>query len=53
MEKLFSLVMGPKVKVKYFYQRFTMVLNKFQEGTANPKQELQIEVYVNALPTPI
>jgi len=27
-----------------------MVLNKFQEGTT-PTQELQIEVYANALPT--
>jgi hypothetical protein len=36
-------------KVKDFNQRFTTILNKFQPKT-KPTQELQIEVYVNALP---
>jgi hypothetical protein len=52
MVELFSLVMGLKEKFKDFNQRFTKVLNKFQEGTA-PAPELQIEVYVNALPASI
>jgi hypothetical protein len=52
MSDLFSLVMNPKERVKYFNQRFTIVLNKFKDGT-KPTQELQIKVYANALPTPI
>jgi hypothetical protein len=44
--------MGPKEKVKYFNKRFTTILNKFQPD-AKPSQELQIEVYANALPTSI
>jgi len=52
MVELFSTTMCPKEKVKYFNQIFTMVLNKFQLE-AKPSQELQIEVYANALPTSI
>jgi hypothetical protein len=48
MVELFSLVMGSKENVKYFNQQFTIVLKKFQEGTA-PTLELQIKVYVNSL----
>jgi hypothetical protein len=44
--------MSPKEKVKYFNQRFTTILNKFQPE-AKPTLELQIEVYVNALPASI
>jgi hypothetical protein len=44
--------MSSKEKVKDFNQRFTTILNKFQPE-AKPTQELQIEVYANALPTSI
>jgi hypothetical protein len=44
--------MSSKEKVKEFNQRFTTILNKFQPE-AKPTQELQIEVYANALPTSI
>jgi hypothetical protein len=52
MIKLFSLVTGPKERVKYFNQMFTMVLNKFKYETM-PTHELQIEAYANALLSPI
>jgi hypothetical protein len=52
MVELFAATMGPKEKVKYFNQRFKTILNKFQLD-ARPTQELQIEVYANALPTSI
>jgi hypothetical protein len=52
MAQLFSATMGPKEKFKDFNQRFTTILNKFQTD-AKPAQELQIEVYANALPTSI
>jgi hypothetical protein len=40
--------MSSKEKVKDFNQRFTTISNKFQPK-AKPTQELQIEVYANAL----
>jgi hypothetical protein len=52
MVELFVATMGPKEKVKDFNQHFTTILNKFQ-WEATPAQELQIEVYANALPTSI
>jgi hypothetical protein len=52
MIKLFSLVTGPKERVKYFNQMFTTVLNKFKYETM-PTLELQIEAYANALLSPI
>jgi hypothetical protein len=52
MVEIFSTTMSPKEKVKYFNQWFTTILNKFQPE-AKPTQELQIEVYVNALPASI
>jgi hypothetical protein len=48
MDELFTATMSPKEKVKYFNQRFTTILNIFQPE-AKPTQELQIEVYANAL----
>ena len=48
MVELFTATMSSKEKVKDFNQRFTTILNKFQLE-AKPTQELQIEVYVNAL----
>jgi hypothetical protein len=48
MAELFAATMTPKERVKYFNQRFTTILNKFQPA-AKPTQELQIEVYANAL----
>jgi hypothetical protein len=50
--KLFSSTKSSKERVKYFNQRFTTILNKFQPE-AKPTQELKIEVYANALPTSI
>jgi hypothetical protein len=44
--------MGPKEKIKDFNNRLTTILNKF-ERDAKHAQELQIEVYANALPTSI
>jgi hypothetical protein len=44
--------MSSKEKVKDFNQWFTTILNKFQPE-AKPTQELQIEVYANALPASI
>ena len=52
MDKLFTATMISKEKVKDFNQRFTTILNKFQPEAKSP-QELQIEVYVNSLPTSI
>jgi hypothetical protein len=50
MVELFTSTMSPKYKFKYFNQRFTTILKKFQPE-AKPTQELQIEVYANfALP---
>jgi hypothetical protein len=48
MAEFFSTTMSSKEKVKEFNQRFTTILNKFQPE-AKPTQELQIEVYANAL----
>jgi hypothetical protein len=48
MAELFATTMSSKEKVKDFNQRFTTILNKFQPE-AKPTQELQIEVYANAL----
>jgi hypothetical protein len=52
MAEFFSTTMSPKEKVKYFNQRFTTILNKFQPES-NPTQEFQIGVYDNALPASI
>jgi hypothetical protein len=52
MDELFTATMSSKEKVKDFNQRFTTILNKFQPE-AKPTQELQIEVYANALPASI
>jgi hypothetical protein len=52
MAELFTATMSSKESVKDFNQIFTTILNKFQPE-AKPTQELQIEVYTNALPTSI
>jgi hypothetical protein len=52
MPEFFTTTMSSKEKVKYFNQWFTTILNKFQPE-AKSTQELQIEVYVNSLPTSI
>jgi hypothetical protein len=52
MAELFAATMSSKERVKDFNQIFTTILNKFQPE-AKPTQELQIEVYANALPTSI
>jgi hypothetical protein len=52
LDELFIATMSSKERVKYFNQIFTTILNKFQPE-AKPTQELQIEVYANALPTSI
>jgi hypothetical protein len=52
MVELFVATMISKEKVKEFNQRFTTILNKFQLE-AKTTQKLQIEVYVNDLPTSI
>jgi hypothetical protein len=52
MVELFTTTKNLKEKVKYFNQRFTTILNKFQLE-ARPTLKLQIEVYANALPTSI
>jgi hypothetical protein len=52
MTELFVATMSSKEKVKDFNQRFTTILNKFQPEV-KPTQELQIEVYANALPASI
>jgi hypothetical protein len=52
MVELFSTTMSSKEKVKDFNQRFTTILKKFQPEP-KPTQELQIEVYTNALPASI
>jgi len=52
MAELYATTMSSKERVKYFNQRFTTILNKFQPE-AKPTQELQIEVYANSLPASI
>ena len=52
MVELFSAAMSSKEKVKDFNQWFTTIPNKFQLKF-KPTQELQIEVYANALPSSI
>jgi hypothetical protein len=52
MDKLFTATMTPKERVKVFNQIFINILNKFQCAT-KPTQELQIEVYANALSSSI
>jgi hypothetical protein len=52
MAELFAATMTPKERVKDFNQRFMTILNKFQP-VVKPAQELQIEVYANALPASI
>jgi hypothetical protein len=52
MVEIFTTTMSSKEKVKDFNQMFTTILNKFQPE-AKPTQELQIEVYANALPASI
>jgi hypothetical protein len=52
MAELFMATMSLKERVKYFNQRFMTILNKFQP-VVKPTQELQIEVYANALPASI
>ena len=52
MVELYVVTMSSKEKVKYFNQIFITILNKFHPE-AKPTQELQIEVYANALPTSI
>jgi hypothetical protein len=52
MVELFVTTMSSKERFKDFNQRFTTILNKFQTE-AKPTQELQIEVYTNALPASI
>jgi hypothetical protein len=52
MAELFAATMTPKERFKDFNQRFMTILNKFQP-TVKPTQELQIEVYANALPASI
>lgn len=49
MDKHFALSVGPSEKVEDFNQCFTTTLNKFEHGTTFSQQELQIEVYTNAL----
>ena len=48
MAELFIATMIPKERVKYFNQIFMTILNKFHPA-AKSAQELQIEVYANAL----
>jgi hypothetical protein len=50
MAELFSTTMSSKERVKDFNQGFTTILNKFHPKY-KPTQELQIEVYSNALPS--
>jgi hypothetical protein len=50
MTELFTSTMTPKERVKDFNQRFMTILNKFHPAV-KPTQELQIEVYANALST--
>jgi hypothetical protein len=52
MDELFIATMILKERVKYFNQIFTTILKKFYP-MAKPTQELQIEVYANALPASI
>jgi hypothetical protein len=50
MDEFFATTMSSKEMVKYFNKIFTTIFNKFQLES-KPTQELQIEVYANALPT--
>jgi hypothetical protein len=52
MVELFASTMILKERVKESNQRFNTILNKFHPKD-KPTQELQIEVYANALPTSI
>jgi hypothetical protein len=52
MAELFTATMSSKERVKDFNQIFTTILNKFHPE-ARPTQELQIELYANALLTSI
>jgi hypothetical protein len=52
MVELFAATMSSKEKFQDLNQRFTPTLKKFQPED-KPTQELQIEVYTNALPTSI
>jgi len=52
MAELFTATMTLKERVKYFNQRFMTILNKFQP-MEKLAQEMQIEVYANALPASI
>jgi hypothetical protein len=52
MTELFDATMSSKERVKDFNQGFITILNKFQPEVKST-QELQIEVYSNALPTSI
>jgi len=52
MAKLFASTMTPKERVNYLNQIFMNILNKFHP-MEKPTQELQIEVYANALPASI
>jgi hypothetical protein len=52
MTELFLLVMGPKERVEEFNQIFTSVINKVRPKES-PSQEIHIEVFKNALITPI
>jgi hypothetical protein len=52
IDELFAATMTSKERVKDFNQIFKTILNKFQPE-AKPTQELQIKVYVNALPASI
>jgi hypothetical protein len=52
MDEFLIATMSSKQRFKEFTQIFTTILNKFYPE-AKPTQELQIEVYANALPTSI
>jgi hypothetical protein len=52
MVDFFATTMTPKERFKYFNQIFTTILNKFQPAV-KPTQELQIQIYANALPASI
>jgi hypothetical protein len=52
MAEFLLATMIPKDRVKYFNQIFMTILKKFHPSK-KPTQELQIEVYANALPASI
>jgi hypothetical protein len=52
MVEIFTYTMISKERVKEFNQIFTTILKKFHPK-AKPTQELQIDVYANALPASI